>query len=127
MTDDAAGFASSGRLWWRGFLTDDALAVLDNATDLQGRPGTRAVIDPKVSAVLGPHSSLGRRLAGLLPASPSGAIPVRLVGFDKTAQANWGVPWHQDRVITVAERHDLPGYTNWSRKSDQWHCEPPAK
>jgi hypothetical protein len=49
----------------------------------------------------------------------------RVVWFRKDARANWGVPWHQDRVIAVDERHDVPGFTNWSRKGAHWHCQPP--
>ncbi|GAB5449128.1 phytanoyl-CoA dioxygenase family protein [Gymnodinialimonas sp.] len=54
-----------------------------------------------------------------------GAMPVRVVAFNKSESANWGVPWHQDRVIAVAERSDVTGYHNWTKKSGTWHCEPP--
>lgn len=36
------------------------------------------------------------------------------------------MPWHQDRVIAVAQRQDVPGYSNWLQKDSDWHCEPPA-
>ncbi len=52
---------------------------------------------------------------------------VRAVGFAKTDVGNWGVPWHQDRVISVTERRDVPGYGNWSCKRGVWHCEPPVR
>ena len=52
---------------------------------------------------------------------------VRAVGFAKTDVGNWGVPWHQDRVISVSERRDVPGYGNWSCKRGVWHCEPPVR
>ena len=55
----------------------------------------------------------------------SGAALVRVVWFSKDAGANWGVPWHQDRVIAVAGRHDVPGFGPWSCKAGIWHCEPP--
>ncbi|MCB1356851.1 MAG: phytanoyl-CoA dioxygenase family protein [Maritimibacter sp.] len=53
------------------------------------------------------------------------AVPVRIVAFNKSESANWGVPWHQDRVIAVAGRAEVAGYRNWTRKSGTWHCEPP--
>ena len=56
----------------------------------------------------------------------SNLIPARIVAFNKTDQDNWGLPWHQDRVIAVAERHESPLFRNWSRKAGIWHCEPPA-
>ena len=54
-------------------------------------------------------------------------MPVRIVTFDKTADQNWQLPWHQDRVISVKAKKEVTGYTNWSRKSGLWHCEPPLK
>jgi hypothetical protein len=47
------------------------------------------------------------------------------VGFTKGVERNWGVPWHQDRVIALRDRKEVAGYGNWSRKADVWHCEPP--
>jgi hypothetical protein len=37
------------------------------------------------------------------------AFPVRGTLFDKTAGANWLVPWHQDLTICVIARIDVPG------------------
>jgi hypothetical protein len=60
-------------------------------------------------------------VAPLLP----GARAVRALWFDKTAAANWLVPWHQDRTIAVRERRDVPGYGPWSVKQGICHVEPP--
>jgi ectoine hydroxylase-related dioxygenase (phytanoyl-CoA dioxygenase family) len=46
--------------------------------------------------------------------------------FDKTPDANWKVPWHQDRAIAVRERFDAPGFGPWTMKSGVLHVEPPA-
>jgi phytanoyl-CoA dioxygenase PhyH len=54
-----------------------------------------------------------------------GCRPVRVVAFEKTEQSNWSLPWHQDRVIAVREKHEVAGFSTWSRKGDVWHCEPP--
>lgn len=53
------------------------------------------------------------------------AFPVRGLLFDKTADANWLVPWHQDMTICVAEKREVPGYGPWSIKAGQWHAQPP--
>jgi ectoine hydroxylase-related dioxygenase (phytanoyl-CoA dioxygenase family) len=45
-----------------------------------------------------------------------GARVVRSILFDKTADKNWGVPWHQDLTIAVAERHEAAGFVGWSVK-----------
>ena len=43
------------------------------------------------------------------PILGAGALAVRGLLFDKTAEANWVVPWHQDVTIAVKERVDLEG------------------
>jgi ectoine hydroxylase-related dioxygenase (phytanoyl-CoA dioxygenase family) len=53
------------------------------------------------------------------------AFPVRSLLFDKTADANWLVPWHQDMTISVAEKREVSGYGPWSTKAGQWHVQPP--
>jgi ectoine hydroxylase-related dioxygenase (phytanoyl-CoA dioxygenase family) len=53
------------------------------------------------------------------------ARPVRALIFDKTAQRNWAVAWHQDRAIAVRERRDVPGFGPWSQKKGVAHVEPP--
>ena len=63
-------------------------------------------------------------LGGVIDPLLAGARPVRAVWFDKTPQANWLVPWHQDRTIAVRERRDAPGYGPWSVKQGICHVEP---
>jgi hypothetical protein len=55
----------------------------------------------------------------------SGARPTKLTVFDKTPQANWKVPWHQDLTITVAERREVPGFGPWTVKDDVPHVQLP--
>jgi ectoine hydroxylase-related dioxygenase (phytanoyl-CoA dioxygenase family) len=55
------------------------------------------------------------------------AFPVRATLFDKTAGANWRVPWHQDLTIPVAARAEVPGYGPWSVKAGVLHVQPPAR
>lgn len=54
------------------------------------------------------------------------ARPTKLTVFDKTPEANWNVPWHQDLTITVHERVDVPGYGPWSVKDGFPHVQPPV-
>ncbi|WP_263410952.1 phytanoyl-CoA dioxygenase family protein [Terriglobus tenax] len=51
---------------------------------------------------------------------------VRAILFDKTPDANWKVPWHQDVTIAVKERLECEGYGPWSTKADVLHVQPPA-
>jgi len=115
-------FAQAGFSWLRGALAPADLAPFDRAAALRARPGARLSPDPDLAAVLAPGGALGRTVNALLP----GTKPVRLIAFDKTPENNWGVPWHQDRVIAVKDRAEVPGYAAWTRKAGIWHCEPPA-
>lgn len=54
-------------------------------------------------------------------------FPVRSIFFDKTPEANWLVPWHQDLSIAVKQRLDLPGYGPWSMKDRAPHVQPPVE
>jgi hypothetical protein len=51
---------------------------------------------------------------------------VRGILFDKTADANWRVAWHQDLAIAVRERRDVDGFEAWSEKAGVPHVLPPA-
>jgi hypothetical protein len=51
--------------------------------------------------------------------------PVRAILFDKTAETNWALGWHQDRTIAVKERIPVAGFGTWSTKRGMLHVEPP--
>jgi ectoine hydroxylase-related dioxygenase (phytanoyl-CoA dioxygenase family) len=52
---------------------------------------------------------------------------VRTLYFNKTQKANWGVPWHQDKTITLPEKNDLPNFKAWSIKEGILHVQPPLE
>lgn len=54
------------------------------------------------------------------------AFAYRATLFDKTPTANWLVAWHQDLLIPVRERRDVPGFGPWSNKRGTWFVEPPS-
>lgn len=112
-----------GRVWMRGALDDEQLLAFDRVCRTEATAGNRISVREMPVGTVGPDSCLTKLARRLLPR----ALPVRVVVFNKTAEANWQVPWHQDRVITVRDRHDLDGFSNWSRKSGTWHVEPPLK
>lgn len=97
----------------------------------------------KLLALLGPVNGAGRR--GLLavpevsalawsprvlnlvrPHLPQEPLPVRTLYFDKSPEANWLVPWHQDLTLAVRERVDVPGFGPWSAKEGVPHVQPPV-
>ena len=102
--------------------TLDDLRVEFTRLHSEGTAGVRNVLarSPMIAALAGSAS-----ITSLLPAA--GLKPVRSLLFDKTPQANWPVAWHQDRTITVRERHDVEGYGPWTFKNQIHHVEPPAE
>ena len=52
---------------------------------------------------------------------------VRAIYFDKTADANWKVPWHQDLTIAVREKLEVKGFTAWTEKVGIHHVQPRLK
>jgi len=55
------------------------------------------------------------------------SIPVRAILFDKIGDANWAVPWHQDRSIMVDRRAEVTGFGPWSVKAGVIHVQPPVE
>ena len=56
-----------------------------------------------------------------------GSVLVRAQFFDKTPEANWKVPWHQDLTIAVRERREAPGFRVWTMKEGIPHVQPPIE
>ena len=54
-------------------------------------------------------------------------FPVRALFFDKTTDANWRVPWHQDLTIAVAEKIEMPEFVAWTVKNGVLHVQPPQE
>lgn len=46
--------------------------------------------------------------------------------FDKPQNSNWYVSYHQDLTISVDEKLDLPGFSNWTKKQNQFAVQPPV-
>lgn len=92
-----------------------ALANLFSTLSLSTRLGTL----PGLAPLLGPADALARGFLG--PA----ARCVRALFFDKNAERNWALGWHQDRTIAVRARRDVPGFTAWTVKSGIHHVVPP--
>jgi len=97
-----------------------ALAALAD-TVLSKRSGVRVFGHQSLNEIL-IDGGMGRLAVALLGEA---ARPVRAIFFDKTADSNWSVGWHQDRTIAVRARRDVPGFGPWSIKAGATHVEPP--
>lgn len=74
---------------------------------------------PGLAPLLAPALSIAQSLLG------PGARPVRAIFFDKNADRNWSLGWHQDRTIAVRGRREVRGFTAWTVKSGIDHVVPP--
>jgi ectoine hydroxylase-related dioxygenase (phytanoyl-CoA dioxygenase family) len=63
----------------------------------------------------------------IVPVLGESCFAVRGILFNKSADANWKVSWHQDRVIALKERRELPGWGPWSVKEGVHHVSPPSE
>jgi len=123
-TLQASDLDARGAEYYPAQLPHDAVEALRTLADQlpASRAGVRLTGGGALSSLLGPVGSIGR-LARTIQGEA--AQPVRIVLFDKSAAANWMVPWHQDRTIAVRSRCDVPGFGPWSTKAGMHHVEPP--
>jgi hypothetical protein len=77
-----------------------------------------------VSQLLASHGCFGLATKEL---GMESARPVRVLAFDKTPGSNWNLGWHQDRVIAVKVRRDIPGFGTWTLKNGVPHVEAPVE
>lgn len=126
---DALGFAVVPEV-----VTPGAVASLARAIDAAGEG---PAVLRREGALYGMRDALrglpevrdlarSEALLGLVrPVLGPGAFAVRALLFDKTPEANWGVPWHQDLTIAVRRRVDTPGFGPWTVKAGIDHVRPP--
>lgn len=104
----------------RSFLTDLLSALAPQPIE---RAGIRLYGVDALRALLGAGSMVAQLVEDLL--GQPDCRPVRMLLFDKTAETNWSLAWHQDRTICVAERRDVAGFGPWSVKQGLLHVAPP--
>lgn len=90
---------------------------------IEGAAGARNLLDiPEIQKLA--RSDQIRAL--IEPILGPNCFAVRGIYFDKTAGANWKVPYHQDLSIAVAARADIENYGPWSIKAGVIHVQPPT-
>jgi ectoine hydroxylase-related dioxygenase (phytanoyl-CoA dioxygenase family) len=105
-----------------------AIAAIPNGEEVRRKRsvyGVRNLLEicPAVR-VLATESSIRQFVT---PVLGDHAFAVRAIFFDKVPEANWSLFWHQDNVIAVKERLDVPGFVGWSQKAGVWQVQPPVE
>ena len=119
---------------------------MNHTVEIDGFQIVRDVLDgterQRIIDLLGPVDGAGKRgiltipevvalahadrLLGLIRPHLSGhPRPVRAIYFDKSPDANWLVPWHQDLTLAVRENVPTEGFGPWSVKDGVPHVQPP--
>lgn len=113
-----------------GFVVASGVIDADEQRELRavlgtmGQPGRRGLLtEPAIAA----WAWSARLLDLVRPHLRSKPLPVRGIYFDKSPEANWLVPWHQDLTVAVRERIDVPGFGPWSIKDGLPHVQPPVE
>lgn len=57
----------------------------------------------------------------------NGFFVTKSIYFDKPAQSNWFVAYHQDLTISVDKKVELDGYGPWTVKQNQFAVQPPVE
>ncbi len=87
-------------------------------------PGARDLLDYVFICKLAREPAIRALVEPTLGAN---CFAVRGLFFDKTPDANWLVPRHQDVTIAVQERHEVEGFGPWSTKDGVPHVQPPRE
>jgi len=107
-----AGFCIEERV----FSADECEALvraLSSDISCRSRAGARHLMShPAVAAVASDSRMLGlaKRAVG------DAAVPFRATLFEKSADSNWLVVWHQDTTLPLLARFDAEGWGPWSDK-----------
>ena len=123
MTLDHAAFQNLGAHRFHGAVSDDLETLFTILADLPSdRAGVRLRGIDRLSRYLAPDGRIGAVAAEVLG---DASRPVRAILFDKTAETNRSLDWHQDRTICVERRVAVDGYGPWSMKAGMQHVAPP--
>ena len=104
--------------WRRQILNDIEMSKL--STDVSGIRHVDAKLK-SVKAYL--YSAEFRQAASKF--LPKGAQLVRAILFNKSAESNWFVTWHQDKTVAVSAKFNEEGWGAWSCKEGVHHVQPP--
>ncbi len=93
---------------------DNFIVLIADLAAAPGRGGVRNLLELDGIRVL----AASRELRDVIePAIGPNCFAVRAICFDKTPDANWKVPWHQDLMVAVrASDPEARGYRAWSVK-----------
>jgi ectoine hydroxylase-related dioxygenase (phytanoyl-CoA dioxygenase family) len=106
-----------------GAECDELVSALATGAAARTRAGTRHLMAHSLVTRLASDSrllALAREWLG------PGAVAHRATLFDKSADRNWLVPWHQDTALPLRARFDESGWGPWSEKGGILYAHAPT-
>jgi hypothetical protein len=121
-----AGYSIFSNVWRSDEVA--ALATTLAQADLdRSRAGARHLLTQPAVAALARDPRMLAVAQQFLHTDPfPGPFPFRATLFDKSAQSNWLVVWHQDTALPLRERRDVAGWGPWSIKGGVTYAHAPA-
>jgi ectoine hydroxylase-related dioxygenase (phytanoyl-CoA dioxygenase family) len=117
-----AGYGIFSNVWRSDEVA--ALATTLAQADLdRSRAGARHLLTQPAVAALARDPRMLAIARQFLHTEP---FPFRATLFDKSAQSNWLVVWHQDTALPLRERRDIAGWGPWSIKGGVTYAHAPA-
>lgn len=68
---------------------------------------------------------INNNLKNILSHINKGLFLTKAIFFDKPAQSNWYVTWHQDMTIHVMGKIKVEGFDSWTKKGSFFGVRPP--
>lgn len=126
MNPDAAfNFSVDGARLFKGALQPCTAKLIAALADVPAdEAGVRIHGIKALRPLLASDGCIGAVAASVLGVR---AKPVRAILFNKSADANWSLGWHQDRTICVREKREVWGFGPWTLKNGMHHVAPPAE
>ncbi|MFN3819340.1 phytanoyl-CoA dioxygenase family protein [Blastomonas sp.] len=116
-------FATKGAQLLKGAVLPNIEELEATIADLsEDKAGVRLNGIAELGPVLARDGAIGAIAERVLGKS---SRPVRAILFNKSADTNWSLGWHQDRTICVKERRVAPDFGPWTTKSGMNHVAPP--
>ena len=126
---DRTMLSYSGQLSDAGYAVIPGLIEQDDICDLihnlpASSAGRRRLLDTPWCATLAGRIARDQRVRDALPEN---GVAVQCTLFNKSKEANWLVPLHQDLSIPVAERVNSEHCSGWSEKEGELFVQPPVR
>lgn len=107
-----------------GVLSGEESATLGGVLGAMEGAGRRGVLAVPQISTLAASPAMRSLVHPHLRGEPKAE---RGIFFNKSPDANWLVPWHQDLTLALRSRAEVHGFGPWSVKDGIPHVQPPAE